>query len=260
MSAAHAHAHPALTDGERARLGRRAQWLAGASVAYNVLEAVVAVAAGLVAGSVALVGFGLDSVVEVSSGLIILWQFRHRMPETRERQALRLMALAFFALAAYVTVESVRALFFGGKPDSSPVGIVLAIASLVIMPFLSWAQRRTGRALGSVTVVADSTQTLLCTYLSAVLLVGLVLNATLGWGWADPIAGLVIAAVAVREGVEAWRGEGCCAPARAGEHPGGDAADGCACGDGCTDACCAPAPGAPQTLQLTRREPDHTTE
>jgi divalent metal cation (Fe/Co/Zn/Cd) transporter len=260
VSAAHAHAHPALTDDERARLGRRAQWLAGASVAYNVLEAVVAVAAGLVAGSVALVGFGLDSVVEVSSGLIILWQFRHRMPESRERQALRLMALAFFALAAYVTVESVRALFFSGQPETSPVGIGLAIASLVIMPFLSWAQRRTGRALGSVTVVADSTQTLLCTYLSAVLLVGLVLNATLGWGWADPIAGLVIAAVAVREGVEAWRGEGCCAPAHAGDHAGGDAADGCGCGDGCTGACCAPALRAPQGLQLTRRYPDHTTE
>ena len=157
----------------------------------------------------ALVGFGLDSVVEVSSGLIILWQFRHRLPESRERQALRLMAFSFFALAAYVTVESVRALFVGAEPDASPVGIGLAIASLVVMPFLSWAQRRTGKALGSNAVVADSTQTLLCTYLSAVLLVGLVLNATLGWGWADPIAGLVIAAVAVREGVEAWRGEGC---------------------------------------------------
>jgi divalent metal cation (Fe/Co/Zn/Cd) transporter len=249
------HMHQELTAADRTRLGRRAQWLAGASVAYNVLEAVVAVAAGLVAGSVALVGFGLDSVVEVSSGLVILWQFRHRMPETRERQALRLMAIAFFALAAYVTVESVRGLFFGGQPESSPVGIGLAIASLVIMPFLSWAQRRTGRALGSATVVADSTQTLLCTYLSAVLLVGLVLNATLGWGWADPIAGLVIAAVAVREGVEAWRGEGCCAP----NHPGGhvdDAPDGCGCGDGCTDACCTPGPGAPQSLQLTRRQPD----
>src|SRR4051794_6641557 len=190
--------HQELTAADRTRLGRRAQWLAGASVAYNVLEAVVAVAAGLVAGSVALLGFGLDSVVEVSSGLIVLWQFRHRMPETRERTALRLMALAFFALAAYVTVESVHALFFGGAPEPSPVGIGLAIASLGIMPFLSWAQRRTGRALGSATVVADSTQTLLCTYLSAVLLVGLVLNATLGWGWADPIAGLVIAAVAVQ--------------------------------------------------------------
>jgi divalent metal cation (Fe/Co/Zn/Cd) transporter len=236
------HAHPMLTGADRARLGRRAQWLAGASVAYNVLEAIVAVAAGLAAGSVALVGFGLDSVVEVSSGLIILWQFRHRMPESRERRAMRLMALAFFALAAYVTVESVRALFFGGEPDASPVGIGLAVASLMIMPFLSWAQRRTGRELGSATVVADSTQTLLCTYLSAVLLLGLVLNATLGWGWADPVAGLVIAAVAAREGAEAWRGEGCCAPG-AGGHASDDG-DACACADGCTDSCCATSPTA----------------
>jgi len=198
-----------LTKEDRDRLGRRAQLLAGASVAYNLLEAVIAVTAGLVAGSVALVGFGLDSTVEVASGLIIVWQFRHAMPETRERQALRLMALAFCALGAYVAVESVHALVGGSEPDPSPAGITLAAVSLLIMPFLLWAQRRTGRALGSRTVVADSTQTLLCTYLSAVLLVGLVLNATLGWSWADPVAGLVIAAVAVKEGLEAWRGEGC---------------------------------------------------
>jgi divalent metal cation (Fe/Co/Zn/Cd) transporter len=207
---------PTLTAAERSALGRRAQLLAGASVAYNVLEAVLAVTAGVVAGSVALVGFGLDSVVEVSSGLIVLWQFRHRLPEARERRALRLMALAFFALAVYVTVESIRDLFFGGgAPSTSPLGIGLAIASLIVMPVLSWAQRCTGRALGSSTVVADSTQTMLCTYLSAVLLVGLVLNATLGWGWADPVAGLLVAAVAVREGVQAWRGEGCACGATA---------------------------------------------
>nr|WP_123393410.1 cation transporter [Nocardioides aurantiacus] len=225
-----------LTATERARLGRRAQLLAGASVTYNVIEAVVAITAGVVAGSVALVGFGLDSIVEVSSGLIILWQFRHKMPETREKQALRLMAFSFFALAAYVTLESVRALLGDGEPDVSRVGIVLAAASLVIMPFLSWAQRRTGRALSSGAVIADSTQTLLCTYLSAVLLLGLVLNATLGWSWADPIAGLVIAAVAVKEGREAWRGEACGCGA-----PGGLASeeDGCGCGDGCSDSCCA---------------------
>jgi divalent metal cation (Fe/Co/Zn/Cd) transporter len=242
---------PVLTAADRARLGRRAQLLAGASVTYNVLEAVIAIAAGVAAGSVALVGFGLDSVVEVSSGLIVLWQFRHRLPETRERQALQLMAFSFFALAGYVAVESVRGLFFGGEPDASPVGIGLAAASLVIMPFLSWAQRRTGKALGSNAVVADSTQTLLCTYLSAVLLVGLVLNAALGWGWADPIAGLVIAAVAVREGIKAWRGEGCCAPAGRGPSGGDDA---CGCADGCTDAgCAAPAAAGPQVLQITPR-------
>jgi divalent metal cation (Fe/Co/Zn/Cd) transporter len=232
-------ADPHLARAERARLGRRAQLLAGASVAYNVAEAVVAVAAGLVAGSIALVGFGLDSVVEVSSGLIILWQFRHRMPESRERQALRMMAIAFFALTGYVVVESLRSLFLHAEPDSSAVGIGLAIASLIVMPFLSWAQRRTGRALGSAAVVADSRQTLLCTYLSAVLLVGLVLNATMGWGWADPVAGLVIAAVAAREGVEAWRGEGCCAPglgASANQQ-------GCGCTDG-RGTCCGASAGS----------------
>lgn len=218
---------------DRARLGRRAQLLAAASVSYNLVEAVVAISAGLVAGSVALVGFGLDSLVEVSSGLIILWQFRHRLPESRERLALRLMAVSFFALAAYVGVESVRALVGGHDPEASPVGIGLAVASLAVMPFLSWAQRRTGKALGSNAVVADSTQTLLCTYLSAVLLVGLLLNATLGWSWADPAAGLVIAAVALREGREAWRGEGCCGPiGTAGTHPD----DTCACGVGCVSA------------------------
>jgi len=183
------------------------------SVGYNILEALTAITAGLVAGSVALVGFGLDSVVEVSSGLIVLWQFKHRVPESRERQALRMMAWSFFALAAYVGFESLRALLGGGEAAPSPIGIALALASLIIMPFLSWAQRRTGRALGSDTVVADSTQTRLCAYLSAVLLAGLILNATLGWYWADPIAGLIIAAVAIKEGREAWRGRACtCVP------------------------------------------------
>lgn len=206
----HTHAAVFVPDGaRRRRLGRRAQLLAAASVSYNLAEAVIAITAGLAASSVALVGFGLDSGVEVSSGLIILWQFRHRLPESRERQALRLMALSFLALAAYVMFESGRALAGGHEPDASPVGMGLAVASLLIMPFLSWAQRRTGKSLGSKAVVADSTQTLLCTYLSAVLLAGLVLNATLGWAWADPVAGLVIAAVAVREGLKAWRGDGC---------------------------------------------------
>lgn len=243
MTAPTGHAHPPLDPSEARRLGRRAQLLAGASVTYNVLEAVIAITAGLVAGSVALVGFGLDSIVEVSSGLIILWQFRHRMPETRERQALRLMAFSFWALASYVSFESVRALVTGHDPEPSPVGIGLAIASLLVMPLLSWAQRRTGRQLGSAAVVADSTQTQLCAWLSLVLLAGLLLNATLGWSWADPIAGLVIAAVAVKEGREAWRGEGCCAP---GAHPATTGAalasgvEGCGCTGGCDGNCCTP--------------------
>jgi len=215
VSTVHAHgaAAAARTSDDKARLGRRAQLLAGASVAYNGVEAVIAITAGAVAGSAALVGFGLDSVVEVSSGLVILWQFRHALPESREQQALRLIALSFFALSGYVAQDSVRALVSGADPDASPVGIALAATSLLVMPWLSWAQRGTGRALQSNAVVADSSQTLLCTCLSAVLLVGLVLNATLGWAWADPVAGLVIAGVALKEGRDAWRGEGCCGPA-----------------------------------------------
>jgi divalent metal cation (Fe/Co/Zn/Cd) transporter len=238
----HAAAGAALSAPDRARLGQRAQWLAGASVAYNGAEAVIAIAAGTVAGSAALVGFGLDSIVEVSSGLVILWQFRHRLPESREQQALRLIALSFFALAAYVAQDSVRALLSGAEPHASPVGIALAATSLVVMPFLSWAQRRTGRALHSNAVVADSTQTLLCTYLSAVLLGGLVLNAIFGWGWADPLAGLVIAAVALKEGRDAWRGEGCCGPAGLPQDdhdlPAAGAAAGCCAAGCCADGCC----------------------
>ena len=201
------------TADRRATLSRRARLLAAASVAYNVVEAVVAISAGTVAGSAALVGFGLDSVVEVSSGLVILWQFRHPMPESREHTARRLIAVSFFALAAYLLLDAAHALLTGAEPDHSAVGIALAIASLAVMPFLSWWQRRTGRQLGSAAVEGDGTQTLLCTYLSAVLLVGLVLNAALGWSWADPVAALVIAAVAAREGWQNWRGDDCCTPA-----------------------------------------------
>lgn len=208
----HTHHHPAVSDADRRRLGRRAQRLAAASVGYNLIEAVVALSAGAIAGSIALIGFGLDSVVEVSSGLVILWQFRHRLPQSRERQAQRVIAFSFFALAAYVGFESTRALVSGVGADASPVGVGLAIASLSLMPFLSYAQKRTGRALGSAAVVADGSQTALCASLSAVLLVGLLLNATLGWSWADPAAALVIAAIAAREGVQTWRGKGCCAP------------------------------------------------
>lgn len=226
-----------LTPERRRQLGRRAQLLAGASVTYNLLEAVVAVAAGAAASSIALVGFGLDSLVEVGSGVVILWQFRHVMPETREKQALRYIAISFFALAAYVTFESLRSLTGSDDATPSSLGVGIAIASLIVMPFLSWAQRRTGRELGSGSVVADSKQTLLCTYLSAVLLLGLLANGILGWSWADPLAGLVIAAVAVREGLEAWRGEACgCGPTQLGSSEASDD-----CGDGCC------APGADTT-------------
>lgn len=196
----------------RAQLALRAQLLAGASVAYNVIEAILAISWGRAADSAALVGFGLDSTVEVASGLVILWQFRHQVPESREHTARRLIAVSFFALAAYVTADSLTALATGQRPDTAPLGIALAATSLAVMPLLSWAQRRAGRELGSGSVVADSTQTLLCTYLSAVLLLGLLANAFLGWWWLDSVAALVIAAVAVREGLENWRGEDCCSP------------------------------------------------
>jgi len=197
----------------RAVLARRVRLLVAATITYNLVEAVVALTAGRLASSTALIGFGLDSIIEVSSAAAVAWQFAGRDPEAREKVALRIIAVSFFALAAYVAVESVRALIGGARAEHSTVGLVLAALSLVIMPVLSAAQRRAGRELGSASAVADSRQTLLCTYLSGVLLAGLAVNSLFGWWWADPVAALVIAAVAVKEGREAWRGDACCAPA-----------------------------------------------
>ncbi|GGL28079.1 hypothetical protein GCM10011588_48660 [Nocardia jinanensis] len=175
-----------------------------------MFEAFVALTEGARVSSTALIGFGLDSVIEVASAAAVAWQFAGRDPEAREEIALRIIAFSFFALALYVTVDSARALFGLGEAQHSAIGIGLAAASLVIMPALSAAQRRAGRELGSASAVADSKQTLLCTYLSAVLLGGLLLNSLFGWTWADPIAGLVIAGVAAKEGVDAWKGDMCC--------------------------------------------------
>jgi divalent metal cation (Fe/Co/Zn/Cd) transporter len=198
--------------GQRRRLlGRRIRYLVAATIAYNVIEAVIALTEGARVSSTALIGFGLDSVIEVSSAAAVAWQFAARDPESRERVALRVIAFSFFGLAAYVTVDAVRSLLGIADARHSTIGIALAAASLAIMPILSWAQRRAGRELGSLSAVADSKQTLLCTYLSAVVLVGLLLNSLLGWSWADPIAALVIAVIAVREGINAWRGDSCCA-------------------------------------------------
>ncbi|WP_372665545.1 cation transporter [Amycolatopsis kentuckyensis] len=194
----------------RAVLVRRVRLLVAATIAYNVVEAAVALTAGSVASSGALIGFGLDSVVEVASALAVAWQFSGRDPEARERRALRLIALSFFALAAYVTADSVRTFFTAAAPESSLTGVVLAAVSLVVMPVLSAAQRRAGRELGSASAVADSRQTLLCACLSAVLLAGLLLNTVWGWWWADPVVALFIAFVAVKEGRTAWHGEHCC--------------------------------------------------
>ncbi|MFT7841622.1 cation transporter [Saccharothrix sp. BKS2] len=200
----------AVDPRRRAVLTRRVRLLVAATITYNVVEAVVAITAGTIASSTALIGFGLDSVIEVASALAVAWQFAGPDPQARERTALKVIAVSFFALAGYVAVESVRTLLGAGTADHSTVGIALAAVSLLVMPFLSAAQRRTGRELGSASAVADSRQTLLCTYLSGVLLVGLLLNSLFGWSWADPVVALVIAAVAVREGREAWRGEHCC--------------------------------------------------
>jgi divalent metal cation (Fe/Co/Zn/Cd) transporter len=238
-----------LTTDRRDRLTRIVRLLVAATISYNVIEAVVAISAGTVASSTALIGFGLDSVVEVASAAAVAWQFSaatHEKREAREQVALRLIAIAFFALAAYVTVESVRALIGSEAAEHSTVGIVLAAVSLAVMPALSMTQRRAGRELGSASAVADSKQTMLCTYLSAVLLVGLVVNSAFGWWWADPAAALVIAALAVKEGREAWKGENCCAP------PGLALANKNGADGDCEDGCCSPASSAPTMVTIMK--------
>jgi divalent metal cation (Fe/Co/Zn/Cd) transporter len=185
------------------RRGRRLEYL---TISWNVMEGLVAVGSGLVAGSVALVGFGFDSFIEVFAAVVVLWQLRG-VSETKERRALKLISLSFFVLAAYIVVESGRDLLTEAKPEQSTVGIVLAVLSLIVMPLLAIAKRRTGQQLSNAALVADSAETWLCSYLSLSLLVGLGLHSLFGWWWADPVAALVIAALAVREGWEAWQGE-----------------------------------------------------
>jgi divalent metal cation (Fe/Co/Zn/Cd) transporter len=191
------------------RLKRRARWLVLATITWNVVEAVVAIGAGAAAGSAALVGFGLDATVEVSAASVALW-YLAGVDEAREKRALKLIAVSFFALAAYVAFDAGRDLLADAEPETSVVGIVLAVLSLLVMPALARAKRLNGEALHDRTLIAEATQTKLCTYLSVILLAGLTLRATLGWTWADPIAALVIAVLAVREGREAWEGEECC--------------------------------------------------
>ncbi|MFI9561451.1 cation transporter [Nonomuraea endophytica] len=229
---------PGPVRDRRAVLRRRIRLLVAATITYNVIEAVVAITAGTIASSAALIGFGLDSVVEVASAAAVAWQFSATDHEKREKTALRVIALSFFALAAYVTFDAVRALAGAGQAEHSTPGLILAALSLAVMPFLSAAQRRAGRELGSASAVADSKQTLLCTYLSAVLLVGLALNSLFGWSWADPIAALVIAAVAVKEGRQAWRGDACC-PVPGSAVTGADQPAATA---RCADGCCAGEP------------------
>ena len=200
-----------LAPERTAVLRRRIRIVVAITITWNVVEAIVALTAGSAASSAALIGFGLDSVVEVLSAAAVAWQFAAPDPEKREKVALRVIAVSFFGLAAYVSVDALLSLLGLREPEHSPVGIAIATLSLAVMPFLSWFERRTGRELGSASAVADSKQTLICTYLSAALLVGLLLNSALDWAWADSLAALVIAVFAVREGVEAWRGDTCCA-------------------------------------------------
>lgn len=193
-------------------LHRRIRWIVGFTIGYNAIEAIVALGAGAAASSAALIGFGLDSVVEVLSAGAVAWQFTRKDPERYEKPTLRVIAVSFFALAAYVIVSALLTLGGVLEPEHSTIGIIIAAVSVVVMPAISLVERRTGRELGSATVVADSKQTLICTYLSAAVLVGLILNGAFGWAWADSLAALVIAGFAIREGLEAWNGDTCATP------------------------------------------------
>jgi len=197
----------AVTADRRAALHRRVRLIVGITITYNVLEGIIAVSAGAAASSAALIGFGLDSFIEVLSAVAVAWQFTRKDPERWEKPTVRAIGIAFFALAAYVTVDAILALAGVDSVEHSPVGIAIAAASLIVMPALAWVEFRTGRELGSRSVQADAKQLLLCVYLSGTVLVGLLLNSLFGWAWADSVAALVVAALAVREGVEAWRGE-----------------------------------------------------
>lgn len=197
----------AATTDRRATLHRRVRFIVAFTISYNVLEAVFAIWAGALASSTALIGFGIDSVIEVLSALAIAWQFTRKDPQRWETATVRVIGGAFFALAAYIVVDSILSLTGAQDVDSSPLGIGIATLSLIVMPALAWFEYRTGRELQSRSVMADARQLVLCTYLSGTVLIGLLLNTVLGWAWADSVAALVVAFLAVREGLEAWRGE-----------------------------------------------------
>jgi len=210
---------------DRGNLVRRARFLAWLGLGWHGIEAAVAIGAGIAASSIALVGFGADSVVESIAGIIVLWRFAAGRSESNaaEVRAQRLIAASFFVIAAYVGVEAVRALIAADHPEASWIGIGLATVTLLTMPPLAWAKVRVAEELGSSATASEGRQNMLCAYLSAALLIGLCANAIAGLWWADPLAAIVVAGVAVREGVNSWRGEACCtAPVDA----------------GCADDCC----------------------
>jgi divalent metal cation (Fe/Co/Zn/Cd) transporter len=200
------------TDTRRQRLVARAKSLAWLGLGWHGLEAAIAIGAGLAAGSIALIGFGADSVIESLAGFVILWRFgaERESSETAERRAYRLIGISFYLLAAYVGIEATRQLIDGAHPETSWVGIGLGAVTLATMPLLARAKAKVAEQLSSAATRAEGRQNMLCAYLSAGLIVGLGANAVLGWWWADPAVALLIAAVAVREGREAWRGEACC--------------------------------------------------
>ena len=199
----------------RADLVKRGRKLEYFTIAYNSLEGLIAIVAGLFAGSIALIGFGFDSVIEVTSGGMLLWRLHadvnESLRERAERLSLRIVGFCFLALALYISYDSIALLVRQRAPDRSIPGIVLALASLIVMPLLAHAKRKVARDIGSGAMKADARQTEFCTWLSAILLGGLVLNAFFGWWWADPAAGLVMAPIIAREGVEGLRGDPCCA-------------------------------------------------
>lgn len=223
---------PAIDRSTYERLARRVKALSWFSLAYMALEGGIAILAGVLAGSVALVGFGIDSVIEGFASAIIVWRFTgaRMFSEAAEQRAQKLVAVQFFVLAPYVGYESVTALIDGDRPDVSWLGIVLSASSMVVMPYLGLAKRRIADQIGSAATKGEGRQNMLCAYLAGALLLGLVANAALGAWWLDPAVGLLIAGVAVREGLEAWRGEGCCV----GDPLGGIDAEDC-----CTTGTCA---------------------
>ena len=194
----------ALPEEEMSRLRRRGFWLEYASMAWMTVEAAVAIVAGIIAASIALIGFGLDSVIDFFAAAVVVWQLRGTASEERETQALRLIGGTFFALAAYLTIESITDLVSQHRPEQSTAGIAVTGAALVIMPLLALAKRRTGQQLGNQALIADAAESAFCAFTSAAALIGIGLNAWLGWWWADPAAALVIAGLAIREGIEAW--------------------------------------------------------
>ncbi len=214
---------------ERDRLIRRAKALSWLSLAWMAVEGTVAIAAALIAGSVALLGFGIDSVIEGLASVIVIWRFTggRRLSEHAERQAQKAVAISFFLLAPYIAQDAIRALIAGDHPSTSWVGIGLSVSSIVVMPLLGRAKQRIGERLGSGATAGEGAQNLLCAYMAAGVLVGLGANAAVGWWWLDPVVALAIAAIAVREGREAWAGEGCACVAVPGLET-----------DRCQDGCC----------------------